>query len=112
VDYKNFRRYGRVVVPENNLMPCEGTSKPLRGEITIIGLGGMFIRTRASFPAGTVLGTRFRMEELVVETDCAVRYAAPTGLGVEFVRLRGTSSENLQKILAKLKLAESTEVKA
>jgi len=110
VDYKNYRRYGRVTVPEDKLMPCEGTSKPLRGKVSILGLGGMFIRTPDVFPAGTVIGVRFQMGELLVETDCAVRYASPNGMGVEFVKLRGSNSENLQKILSKLKMSEATQV--
>ena len=106
---KNYRRYGRVVIPEEKLMPCLGTSKELTGQVSILGLGGMFIRTKDTFPTGTVLSVRFTFEDITVQTDCAVRYGNERGVGVEFVRLRGLNIDSLQKILMRLKISEQTE---
>ncbi|MBI3404558.1 MAG: PilZ domain-containing protein [Acidobacteria bacterium] len=106
---KNYRRYGRVVIPEDKLMPCMGTSKELSGQVSIVGLGGMFIRTKDVLPTGTVFAARFSFEDITVQTDCAVRYTNERGVGVEFVRLRGINTDSLQKILVRLKIAEQTE---
>jgi len=100
---KDYRRYERVVIPEDKLLACEGLERALDGLVSIVGLGGMFIRTRESYPVGTVVGVRIRGDGEVVETECVVRDVEPGGLGVEFVRLRGQHEETLKKIVDRFK---------
>jgi hypothetical protein len=98
---RDTRHYARIHVP-NPPVVCEGIDRPLDGKITVMGLGGLFIRTREPYPAGTVFRLRFTDEGETVEAMCAVRDQNPQGMGVEFVELRGKSEENLKKIMERL----------
>ena len=100
---RNYRHYERVRVPEDKLIPCEGVGRPLRGHVSVVGLGGLYIRTRESYPVGTVFDVRLGEGEAVAEASCVVRSVDPGGLGVEFVKLRGKHEETLKKIIARLK---------
>jgi hypothetical protein len=66
---RDTRHYERFRVPEEKLIPCEAVGRPLRGHISIVGLGGLYVRTRESYPAGTVLDLRFGDGEEAVETS-------------------------------------------
>ncbi len=97
------RRVERVVIPEDQLLPCEGISRPLAGKVSVLGTGGMYIRTRDSYPSGTELELRIRADDQTLQTPCVVRHVLPGGLGVEFTWLRGPLEAKLQKILFVLK---------
>ncbi len=98
-----YRHYQRVLVPEGAPLECRGLGIALTGQVAVVGLGGMYIRTRESHPVGTAFGVRIRLDGDVVETVCVVRSREPGGLGVEFVRLRGKYEESLKRILGRLK---------
>ena len=97
-----FRRYPRVQIPQEKSIQCEGVDTELHGEVAVLGLGGLLIRTPIVYPRGTVFGVRIRDGECEVEAICAVRSVDPGGLGVEFVQLRGENEENLKSILQRL----------
>ena len=100
---RDSRHYERIRVPEDKLIPCEGVGRPLRGHVSVVGLGGMFIRTRESYPVGTVFDVRLGDGEEAIEASCVVRSVDPGGLGVEFVKLRGKHEQALKKIIDRLK---------
>lgn len=97
------RRVERVVIPEDQLLPCEGVSRPLAGKVSVLGAGGMYIRTRDTYPSGTELELRIRADDETLQTPCVVRDVSPGGLGVEFTWIRGPLEARLQKILFVLK---------
>jgi len=97
------RRYDRILIPEDKLLSCEGVSRPLRGKISVLGTGGMYIRTTDAYPAGTELELRIRNDAETLETPCVVRDVAPGGLGVEFTWVRGPVEERLKKLMARIK---------
>ena len=97
------RHHERVVVPEDRLLPCEGVSRPLAGKISVLGTGGMFIRTTDAYAPGTELELRICADSLTLEAPCVVRDVAPGGLGVEFTWVRGPLEEKLKKIMAQVK---------
>ncbi len=99
----NYRFYQRVLVPDHYPVQCEGVGIALDGKVSVLSLGGMYIRTRESHPEGSAFGIRMRASDDVVETVCVVRRREPGGLGVEFVKLRGQHEESLKRILARLK---------
>ncbi len=99
----NYRNYQRVLVSADTDLSCEGLGISLDGRVVVIGLGGMYIRTRDSHPVGTAFGIRLRSDGDVVEAICVVRQREPGGLGVEFVELRGRNEASLKKVLARLK---------
>jgi len=96
------RHYARIHVPEKHPVACDGIDRPFAGEITVMGLGGLFIHTRDTFPVGTVFSVRFRDGQETVEAMCTVRDHEAQGMGVEFVELRGKNEENLKKIVERL----------
>ncbi len=99
---KDRRQHDRIVIPEDHLLPCEGVSRPLTGKISVFGIGGMYIRTKDAYPAGTELELRIRVGDEVLEAPCVVRDVAPAGLGVEFTWLRGGLEQKLKKLLTRL----------
>jgi len=99
----NYRYYPRVLVPDHFPVQCEGMGIALAGQVSVLSLGGMYIRTRESHPEGSSFGVRMRASDDVVETVCVVRRREPGGLGVEFVHLRGQHEDNLKRIIARLK---------
>ena len=93
------RHYERYRLPEQNEIPCEGVNFSLQGYVSVIGLGGLFVRTTENYEFGKRLTLLLHCQEGRVETKAVVRYAAPGGLGFEFVELRGENEHNLQKAL-------------
>jgi len=98
---KERRHHDRIVIPEDKLLPCEGISRPLSGQISVLGTGGMYIRTRNTYPLGTELELRIRANAETLEAPCVVRDITPGGLGVEFTWLRGSLERKLKNILVK-----------
>lgn len=97
------RHHDRIVIPEDKLLPCEGVNRPLTGKISVLGTGGMFLRTKTVYPPGTELELRIHAEGETLETPCVVRDAAPGGLGVEFTWVNRPLEERLKKLLTRLK---------
>ena len=97
------RRHDRILIPEDKLLSCEGVSRPLKGKISVLGTGGMYIRTTDAYPAGTELELRIRNDGETLETPCVVRDVAPGGLGVEFTWVRSSVEEKLKKLMARIK---------
>ena len=97
------RLYDRLYLTENHHLACEGLGFAFGGKVTVIGLGGTYIQTDKSFPMGTVLALRFSAGGESVEADVIVRDVEPDGLGVEFVKLRGTNEDALKRIMDRLR---------
>lgn len=97
------RRHDRLVIPEGKLLTCEGVSRALLGKISVLGMGGMYIRTTDEYPAGTELELRIRSGAETIQTPCVVRDVVPGGLGVEFTWVRGSLEQKLQKLMAQIK---------
>ena len=97
------RHHERIVIPEDKLLPCEGVNRPLSGKVSVLGTGGMYIRTTDTYASGTELELRIRADGETLETPCVVRDVTPGGLGVEFTWVRGLVEERLKKIIARLK---------
>lgn len=97
------RHHDRIVIPEDKLLACEGVNRPLTGMISVLGSGGMFLRTKTVYPPGTELELRIHAEGETLETPCVVRDAAPGGLGVEFTWVDRPLEEKLKKLMTRLK---------
>lgn len=100
---KNQRRHERVLIPEDRLFRCTGIGSHLDGRVSVIGLSGMFIRTRESHPVGATLALRIHALDTEIEAQCVVRDVEPGGLGVGFSRLSAESEHKLKSVLAYLK---------
>lgn len=100
---KELRRHQRILVPEGHRIRCQGVDPKVEGIVTVIGLGGMFIRTRNSQPYGAVLNLRLQDELSAFDAQCAVRNVAENGLGVEFTSLSPADEQKLKNLLRQLR---------
>lgn len=100
---KFTRYYERVRLPDDRMLSCEFVGHGRIGLVSVLGLGGMFVRASDLFPIGTALEVRLSADGEVIETECVVRDIAPGGMGVEFTRLRGVHEQNLKKVISSLK---------
>ena len=104
--YQEMRRHERILVPHERWIraSANGTGPELEGRVTVIGLGGMFIRTNRVLAAGAVVHVKLTDPLLTLETDCIVRNVAENGLGVEFARLSAENECKLKDLLSHLKI--------
>lgn len=97
------RRHRRILLPEEDLLSCEAVGQPMNGQVSILGPGGMFIRTRHAPPAGSTIAVRVSSDEESFEAECVVRDVTPGGIGVEFTSADGPHSATVKKILTRYK---------
>jgi len=102
-----MRRHQRILVPGSRLIRVSGVSagkkQEIEGVITVIGFGGMFIRTSNELPIGAVL--RVLLTDLIntLEAECTVRNVASNGFGVEFTRITRENEQKLKALLSAIK---------
>src|ERR1700722_12901743 len=99
----DLRKFQRILLPEGRAIQCHGTEPKFEAVISVIGLGGMFIRYPHIGPLGTRL--RVRVEDTVVtfRAECTVRDVADTGVGVEFTKLASEDERKLKDLLHRLR---------
>lgn len=97
------RLFDRIYLPEGGCLPCEGIGFAFEGKVSVVSLGGLFIRTEKKFTVNTVLPLRMRVGDEVVEAECVVRDADSNGFGVEFVKFRGDSEDVMRNLMDRLR---------
>lgn len=102
---ENRRRFERVILPQSRWLACQavGEGTHLDGEVSVISVGGMFIRTAQAQPIGARFGIKMRNIADVVEADCVVRNHQDGGFGVEFLEMRPKFRDNLDRIISRLR---------
>lgn len=101
----DLRRHQRILVPSGREMRIHSNGASLRfdGQVTVIGLGGMFIRTSKAQPAGMVLDLTLEDPVATFESECTVRYVAENGVGVEITAISPENERRLRALLLGLK---------
>ncbi|HTV59303.1 MAG TPA: PilZ domain-containing protein [Verrucomicrobiae bacterium] len=99
------RRYQRILVPSGHaiLARCHLNGRRFDGIVTVIGLGGMFVRTRESLPPGTILQIALTDPIVSFDSECAVRDCTQTGIGLEIVSIEPAAQRKLRFLLEQLK---------
>ena len=97
------RRYPRKLLPGSQWLECEGVGAELHGQISVVGLGGAFIRTSNLYPVGRPLGLRIRKDGEWIEAVCVVRSKETEGMGVEFMPPRTQLLSHLSEVLGEPK---------
>lgn len=92
-----------MLVPDALSIRAEATRPHLEGAVSVVGLNGMFIRTRDSQPYGTVLPLKLTTALLWFEVECTVRTVAENGLGVEVTAITPENQKKLKALLLQLK---------
>ena len=101
-----IRRHRRVLVPAGLeiRVAASGNGLHVEGVGTVIGLGGMFLRSRKQPPPGS--GMRFEMAcpGLSFEAIGRVRDVTDVGMGVEYTVLTQENEKKLKQLLAQLQV--------
>jgi PilZ domain len=101
----DLRRHQRILVPAGYIMPVHsnGSAPSFEGVVTVIGLGGMFIRTSKARPPGTVLKLTLKNSLITFESECTVRHVAKNGIGVEITQITPENEQRLRSLLLQFK---------
>ena len=96
------RRHSRILLDPQHALRCESATPKINGSVTVIGLGGMFVRTASVQPFGTVLQLRVH-NSVIFEAGCTVRSVSENGVGVEFTAMARAEEEKLKNLLLHLR---------
>lgn len=80
-----------------------GVGPRLEGTVTVIGAGGMFIRTRDAQPYGETLKLIVEDSLARFDAECTVRHVEENGLGVEITKITPENEQRLRVLLLRLK---------
>ena len=105
MDKPDLRRHQRILVPAgyNMRATANGGGARLEGTVSVIGLGGMFIRTKNTYSFGTVLHLQLDDPSDSFEAKCTVRHVAENGVGVEITEISDANEQRLRNLLLRLK---------
>lgn len=80
---------------------CEGAGiSRLSTRVNDLSMTGVFIDSMTCFPVGSILKLRFRVRNVMIETDGEVRYSMPqVGMGVRFLNLKPEYSAVLESLI-------------
>lgn len=80
---------------------CEGAGlNRLVTRINDLSITGAFIYSKTRYSPGTVLGLRFRIKNITIETSAEVRYSLPQkGVGVRFLDLKPDHLAALESLI-------------
>lgn len=102
---QDLRRHQRILVPTGHTIraECNGSGPKIAGTVSVIGLGGLFLRTRDFQPAGTVLHLKLIDSLVTLESDCTVRRVTDAGMGLEITSISTSDEQKLRFLLAQFK---------
>ena len=95
--YAALRRHERISVPAGTEIHAVGPG--LTGVVTVIGMGGMFLRAKEMQPPGTAFVVKLTCAEMLIEVGCTVRYVTGDGMGIEFTTITGGNDQKLLNLL-------------
>lgn len=81
---------------------------PFEGIVTVIGLGGMFIRTPNTEAPGTILSLHLDDPVAAFDFECTVRHITENGMGVEITSIFPQDEQRLRFLLVQFKGATHT----
>ncbi|MGB8674446.1 MAG: PilZ domain-containing protein [Candidatus Acidiferrales bacterium] len=101
----DLRRHQRVLVPEGHSIHADGSGRgfQLEGEVSVVGLTGIFLRTRDLRAVGTAMHLKVIGPLAGFEFDGAIRYVGERGVGVEIISITPTDQQKLKSLLLHLK---------
>jgi|GEM_PF-263637 hypothetical protein len=101
----DLRRHERILVPDaTEIHVTDGLNGRLAdGVATVIGPGGMFVRTKTPQAPGAVLALTLECPLISLELGCTVRHNTEKGMGVEFTDVTPENGQKLQSLLLQLR---------
>jgi hypothetical protein len=103
---KDMRRHQRVLVPGAVEIRVAGNGEgpQFEGVATVVGLGGMFVRTKTPPPPGSIVKLTVVCASICIESECSVRHVTDNGMGIEFTGITLENEEKLKNLLHQLRV--------
>jgi hypothetical protein len=97
------RKHIRILLPEHLFLSCKGLAPKFEGKVSVIGSGGLFVRTKQSLSMGQTIHLKVEDPNLNLEAEAKVRDVNEKGVGVEFTNLDPPRQRKLQDFLRTLR---------
>ena len=105
---KANRRHQRVSTPKGVWVAWQNDKQQNVSRVRDLNVGGMFIATPTPLPVGSVLPVLMSVPEGEIRAKAAVRnLVSGEGMGVEFAEMTLENEMRLEKLVARLLMAES-----
>lgn len=107
---KADRRHQRVATPKGVWVAWQNDKQQNVSRVRDLNIGGMFIATPSPLPTGSVLPILMSVPEGEIRCKATVRNViAGEGMGVQFTEISMESQTRLDKLVARLLMAESNQ---
>ena len=97
------RKHNRILLPEHQFLHCKGVDPKFEGKVTVIGSGGLFVRTKQAMTMGQTIYLKVEDPNLNLEAEAKVRDVNEKGVGVEFANLDAPTQRKLQDFLRNIR---------
>jgi PilZ domain len=105
---KTDRRHQRVTTPKGVWVAWQNDKQQNVSRVRDLNVGGMFIATPTPLSTGTVLPVLLSVPEGEIRGRATVRNVIPAeGMGVQFTEINAENQARLDKLVARLLMAES-----
>ncbi len=105
---KADRRHRRVATPKGVWVAWQLDKQQNVSRVRDLNVGGLFIATPTPLPLGTVVPVLMSVPEGEIRGRATVRNViAGEGMGVQFIEISAESQMRLEKLVARLLMAES-----
>jgi|ERR1700728_609995 PilZ domain len=105
---KADRRHQRIATPKGVWVAWQNGKHQNVSRVRDLNVGGMFIATPTPLPTGTVLPVLLSVPEGEIRGRTTVRNVIPTeGMGVQFTEISAENQARLERLVARLLMAES-----
>jgi len=105
---KADRRHQRVTTPKGVWVAWQNDKQQQVSRVRDLNVGGMFIATPTPLPLGTVLPVLLSVPEGEIRAKATVRnVVAGEGMGVEVTEISLENEMRMEKLVARLLMAES-----
>ena len=91
------RKYFRIAFDSEVWLGQDGLFTRTTERLSNVSIGGAFIETGQGFPVGAIVGLRFALGPIFINSTVIVRNVAPSqGIGVEFLDISHEDRKRLQ----------------
>ncbi len=107
------RLYSRVETSQNVWVywNCRGQADV--SPVLDMGMGGLFLKTPAAKPVGSLVNLHFLVQEGQIRADASIKYVkSGTGMGMRFAAVRQEDRPRLAALMTRLRSTSSRSLRA
>jgi hypothetical protein len=98
------RLYSRVETPENVWVYWNCSGRADVSPVQNMSMGGLFLKTTAAKPVGSVVNLHFLVQEGQIRADAAIKYVTPgCGMGMKFAAVSQEDRPRLAALMTRLR---------